>query len=87
MRSSRCAAAARLLATLLLVALAFCWGLRVGYDVTRPWELTDYGSLDAAQMSWVVEGIQERISTLQDRLTRAVEAQQAKLTARPPLRE
>ena len=77
-------AAARLLAAVLLAALAFYWGLRVGYEVTRPWELTDYGPLDAAQMSWVIEGIQERISALNDRLARAVEAQQAKLAARPP---
>lgn len=84
MRSSRRMAASRLLAALLLAAMAYHWGLRVGYETTRPWEITDYGPLDAAQMSWVIEGIQERISVLHDRLASAVETQQVKLAARPP---
>ena len=84
MKTSKCAAAGRLLAALLLAAMAFYWGLRVGYERTRPWELTDYEGLDAAQMSWVIEGIQERISDLTDRLERATEDQKEKLAARPP---
>ena len=71
----------RALAVILLAAVAFYVGRHVGYESARPWELTDYGSLDPAQMSEVIEGIQERISDLQDRLARAIKAQREKLAA------
>lgn len=72
---------ARVLAVLLVACLAFAWGRRTGYETGHPWELTDYDGIDAAQMSWVIEGLQERISELQTRLVRATEAQQEKLAA------
>lgn len=77
---------ALLLGSLLLISLVFYWGYRTGYACARPWEITDYGNLDAAQMSWVIEGIQERIVDLEDRLDRAIETQRQKLEAAGDIR-
>ena len=77
--------AARLVAALLLAALAFGWGLRVGYTATRPWEITDFAALPADQLTWVIEGIQERIAVLTDRLAEAQQVMAGLLSvARPP---
>ena len=43
-----------------------------------------WDDMDAAQPSWVIEGIQERMSELEDDLHYAVHLQEEKLAARPP---
>nr|WP_325300280.1 hypothetical protein [uncultured Dysosmobacter sp.] len=74
----------RLGAVIILAALAFYWGLRVGYETARPWELTAYGEYDAAQLQNIVEGTREHISDLQDKLDRALAALREKQGRPPP---
>ena len=73
--------AARLAAALLLAAMAYAWGLRTGYTAPRPWELTDYDAMAPAELSWVAEGIMERMSDLADDLATVQRLQAAKLSA------
>ena len=64
----------RLLAAALLIAallMTVTWRLRQT-DLT-PWE-----EMDKAQLSWVAEGIRERISELEDDLARVLELQREK---------
>lgn len=70
----------RVIAAALLAVMAFLWGLRVGYETTRPWEMTDYGTYDAAMLSEVVDSLNERILDLEERRARAQNALWDKLT-------
>ena len=47
-------------------------------------ERAAWEEMDAAQLSWVIEGIQERMSELRDDLARAQVLQAEKLAALPP---
>lgn len=72
----------RLLAVVLLAVLCFILGrasASVGLD---PAELPpeDYTTYDPASLSWVQEGILERISELQDELAVVREIQREKMT-------
>ena len=73
--------AARLAAALLLAAMAYAWGLRVGYAAPRPWEATDYDAMTPAELSWVAEGIQERMSDLLDDLAAVQRLQATRMAA------
>lgn len=57
-----------MLAALTLAAMGFVWGMRSGLA----WSVRDpyYRNCDPAQLTWVEEGILERISKLQDELAR-----------------
>ena len=67
----------RIIAVLVICAICFSWGFRTGSRrLTAP---TDYTQFNAAQLSWVIEGIEERMSALRDDLARAIEAQREKL--------
>lgn len=80
--------AARVAAALLLAALAFGMGLRAGRagcEPDPPWEAPDYMTLTPDQLTWVIEGIQERISELEDDLDEAQRVMTSMLAvARPP---
>ena len=67
----------RILALMLIMAVCFSWGLRTG--LTPSYRRPDYAVLDAAQLSYVAEGLQERIAALTDELARVTALQQAKL--------
>ena len=76
-------ALARVLAALLLAALAASWGWRSGLAyAARP---PDYSAFNSAQMSWVIEGIWERAASEADRagrIQREKMAQEAQEEAR-----
>ena len=60
--------AAAVLAALAIMAIGFVLGLRSGGGraVGKP----DYGARTPAELSWIAEGIQERISQMNDELER-----------------
>ncbi len=69
---------------LALAMLALC-GTAMVRDRRQPAGEISWEDMDPAQLSWVIEGIQERISALQDDLARAKTLQADKLAvARPP---
>lgn len=68
----------RLIAALLLAGLCFVVGLRAGYAARRP----DYENYGLAELSWVTEGIMERISELEDELKYVQLLQREKLAER-----
>ena len=68
---------ARLVAAFLLAALCAVWGWRAGITyAARP---PDYSRYEPAQLSWVAEGIMERISELEDELASVQRLQDEKL--------
>lgn len=73
----------RILALLLIMGVCFFWGLWVASDTPMgqapACQNPDYESMDAAQLANVAEGIQERISALQDELALVVSIQREKL--------
>ena len=75
--------AAKLAALALLLVFAFVLGRHAVQEPAQAPE-PDYDTYDPAQLSWVIEGIQERISELQDELHYVVHLQAEKLAARPP---
>ncbi len=70
---------ARLLAGLLALAMLALCGTAMVRDRRQPAGEISWEDMDPAQLSWVIEGIQERISALQDDLARAIKAQREKL--------
>lgn len=66
-------AAVRVAAALALAVLGALWGWRAGQArAARP---ADYSGYDPAQLSWVQEGIQERIAALEQELETVREIQ------------
>lgn len=60
----------RVLAAVILAALCAFWGWRAGLAYTaRPPHYSSYGP---AQLTWVEEGIMERISKLEDELAQVI---------------
>lgn len=69
---------AKVLAAAVLGALCASWGWRAGIaraGLTRAARPADYSSYGPAQLTWVEEGILERISKLEDELARVRELQ------------
>lgn len=60
--------AAAVIAALAMMAIGFALGLRSGGG--RAAEKPDYGACTPAELSWIAEGIQERISQMNDELKR-----------------
>ena len=69
----------RLAAVILIAAMCFFWGMRTEANVARHEReallYPDYTTYDAAQLSWVIEGHQERIAKLQDEIKKLAEIQ------------
>ena len=63
----------RVLAVIVLSCIFFVLGYKAGYAEATAWP--DYRDYDPAQLSWVAEGIQERMSDLQDELDYVREVQ------------
>lgn len=68
----------KVLFSLFIAVLSFCGGVLYGQNnlADRP---SDYSDYNAVEMSWVIEGIQERISELQDELAMAQYEQRLKM--------
>ena len=81
--------AGRLMAAAALASLAFWCGLRIGAGMipaavpspvpTPGAEVEDWEDLNADQLSWVIEGIHEHISDLEDELRYARKLQAEKM--------
>lgn len=68
----------RLLAAVLIVAALFLCSTFLLWTRSKP-PTRDFSGYTAAQLSWVIEGIQEQMSELSDELAKAQEAQRAAL--------
>lgn len=67
----------RIIAVIVICAICFSWGFCTGSRrLTAP---TDYTQFNAAQLSWVIEGIEERMSELSDDLHYAQHLQAEKM--------
>lgn len=68
----------RFLAVIVLVCMAFVAGRLTARPAWKPPEPVDYTTLTPAELSWVREGIMERISELEDEMKRVTDIQNLK---------